>query len=210
MRHSSRIWIAIFILSMNAARAQITPSTTEGDQSRTRTVDKLMMFNESVDYERTLANGTLAPDKVWLGEHRILTGMTETALVKRMGSSYKVTEPLTSRTLDEHRAYLDDLNHQHADSMHYYILADIFYNRRLHGDFKVYEWGVQAVGRLRVYLHRSGQGVPFRTWLLHLTMDPVAPDTIEYRSGGEFTLFRAGDRSVEWQVTTNVVRVDAP
>ena len=88
-------------------------------------IPRLDMFDEGVDYRKTLLGGVLAPDRIDLVGSSVRVNQKEPALVDVLGPDFTILEIEKQRTLDEQWAYLRNLSSKHDDSMYYYILSDI-------------------------------------------------------------------------------------
>jgi hypothetical protein len=161
-------------------------------------------WEHSVDYRRALASETLAPDRVTVNGQAVSTALSEAALVKRLGSEYRVHEGWTARDAERQCQYLDSLARAHSNPMHYYILVDRLHER-LSGSFRICEWTVRGVGRLRAFLHRPNESATARVWLLHLVMSPVPETSVAYTRSGSLHVVRRGPPKVEWDTARNRV-----
>jgi len=181
------------------------------EQSSLENIPKLPIFRDLVDYREALAVETLAPDRVTIDTMQIRIGMAELKLVKLLGNTYVEHEKPEFRTKEKQWSYLHGLLQRNNNSMHYYILAELYYQKQLAGWFKVYTWHLEGVGELRSFLVSDKEEGPFRVYLLHLVLEPVAVDQVNYKMGVEgLHVVRKGVRLVEWDVDKNTVIIDGP
>ena len=172
-------------------------------------IPKLPMFDTPVDYKKTLMGGVLAPERIECGEATVRLRQSETDLTRALGTGYDVVEEERYRTREQQWEYLRALRTKNRDSMHYYILAHIYYDLQLSGWFKVHEWTLDDL-KIRAYLVRATEKATPRIWLLHLLPDSVPEDRVAYVEAEELTLTREGVRRVRWNVGTNTVVIDRP
>jgi hypothetical protein len=166
------------------------------------------MFGASVDYRESLRCGTLAPAGVVIDSVRVHTAMSEGQILEALRDNYGVKESETFRSCDQQWAYLRRMARQHDDSMHYYTISPIYYDRQLSGWFKVYDWRLEDL-LLRAYLWRPSETGQWRVWLIHADMDTLPSDRISYLESDHLALIRRGNRAVEWNVQRNEVIISS-
>lgn len=192
------LYLAFLIVAPGSGWAQKVPV----DQ-----IPKLIMFKEAVDYRETLRAGVLAPDKIEYEGLSARVYQLEPALVKALGKDYTVWETEQHRSREEQWAYLRNLFSKHDDSMHFYILSEIYYQLQLSGWFKVYEWTIFDL-TIRAYLMSPAESESARVWLLHLTCEPTPKENVSYAESESMVLIRLGECGVIWDVKTNMVSVN--
>jgi hypothetical protein len=169
-------------------------------------IPRLAMFESPVDYRESLRCGTLAPDAVVIDSVRIHTAMPEPQLLQALGDEYSLRELETFRSRHQQWDYLRRMASQHDDSMHYYIIAHIYYDRQLSGWFKVYDWRFEDV-LLRAHLWRPRETDSSRIWLIHAVMDTLSGEQVSYLEGDHLALIRRGRRVAKWDVQRNELMI---
>jgi len=172
------------VLALEFSWFIVSPATA-GDSSLAP-IDSIPKLSESFDlvsYKDIFIKGSLLPDKILWDTNVIRTGISETIVNDRLPDSFTVIEQVQSRTREQQWQFIRGLLLCNNYSMHYYILADIYYEKQLYGYFKTYEWVINGVGKLRVYLHAENEKDTYRVWLLRFILDAVSPDRMVYKKG---------------------------
>jgi hypothetical protein len=160
-----------------------------------------------VDYRRTLAAGTLVPERiVWRGR-AIIAGATEAGLRQAIGAPPSTTQDWQPRTALDQCEFLLSLLRRHPDSMHLYRYGELRL-REMAGEFRLLEWPLAGAGRVHAFLHRAGPGGDGRVYLLHFVPEPVAVEQVRRKPGRSQVFVRDGAVPIEWDIDTNRV-VDA-
>lgn len=194
-------WALLLCFTLN------TPSLSEDSLPVPMdSIPRLPETFELIDFKDALANGVLMPDRFSLDSVRVQTGMTESALLARLPDSNRVIGTPQERTREQQWQFIRELLAKNNYSMHYYIMASIYYDRQLSGSFKTDQWTIDGVGKLTVYLHDDGKD-GYLIWLLELEMEPISADQIEYKDKQANELVRSGSPEVIWNVRWNRVTV---
>jgi len=206
----SNVWhhtrLRLFLLGLIASLLYGGAGWCDDVQYSLEHIPKLPIFSSLIDYREALAAGTMAPDRVAIDSVQVRTGMTELKLVGSLGSTHVEYEKPEFRSKEEQWSYLNGLLQRNNNSMHYYILAELYYHRQMTGWFKVYMWHIEGVGELRIFFVSNREIGPFRVYLLHLKVEPVSVEQVNYKKGAEgLSLVRKGKRLVEWDVDRNTV-----
>ncbi len=162
-----------------------------------------------VDYQKEFACGTLAPDKILIGDQTIQTGQTESGLIRKLGSDYTVLEPATWRSKLEDANYVGELMAAYAITMHFYILADL-QRDGADGWFKVLEWSSPEWGLIRAYLRAERETGPYTARLLHLELNKVPREKIKRGTGERTTWVRPGPPMIIWNIDRNIIVIKQP
>jgi hypothetical protein len=172
-------------------------------------VPKLHIFRDCVDYKNAIARETLAPDHIIVHNGRIDTGMSEKEIIDILGAEYKIIEKYNYRTKKQQREFLNLLLSSNDNSMHYYILAHVFYDLQLQGWFKIYEWQICDVriwAFLVLQLKCFKIGPPF-VWLFHVTMTPTEENNVKYLKADSLILVRHGQCDIIWNASSNTLQI---
>jgi len=172
--------------------------------------DRVPQLSESfelLDYKELCAGGTLLPDRISRDTAAITVGMPETILEGYLPDSSEFVSTTQSRTREQQWQFIRDLLARNNFSMHYYILASIYYDKQLYGWFKEYEWYLDGIGRIRVHLHAPEQQDGYRIWLLQLVLDSIVKDSLMYKQPPGLVLVRTGERPLEWNIDENRVTI---
>jgi hypothetical protein len=164
---------------------------------------------QSVDYEKALASETLAPDRINVNGKVVRVGATEMYLIGALGTSSTVVEDWMQRTAPQQCEYVLDLLRNHPNSMHLYKLKKLQLDM-MSGLFRVSEWELSGIGRLRAFFHKSPATNAEASYLYYLTLIPTAPGNVERSRGPGYVLTRKGAPIVKWDVRTNVVSIVHP
>ena len=157
--------------------------------------------------EETVASGTLLPDRFNWDSLSLRTGMYETDFNSSIPDSTLVCEKPELRSREEHWKFIRELLWKNNYSMHYYILADIYYDKQLHGWFRKCEWSIDGIGKLIIYLHSEKEQEKYRVWLLQLVLDPVPPKSVKYTHAPGLSVIRLGEPEMHWDFDKNQVFV---
>ncbi len=163
-----------------------------------------MMFDGFADYWGTISWGVLAPDRIKVNGSLARVHQAEPALIKVLGPEFAVFEKEEFRTREDQWSYLRKISRNNNNSMHYYIIADIYYDLHLSGWFKVFEWTIGDLS-IKAFLFREDQSKTPRVWLLHLKPDSSAEATIHETGPEGQILVREGDRELQWTLSNNSV-----
>lgn len=186
----------------------ITPSLS-GDSLLTPidSIPKLPESFELVDYKAVFTGGTLLPDRITVDSISLATGMLEAGIPKRLRDSIEVGEEPHQRTRKEQWEFVRGLLAQNNSSMHYYILADVYYNKQLDGWFKTRKWVLKGIGVLHIHLHAGKESGPYRAWLLRMILDPLPQQQVQYKQDPRLVLVRPGHPEVRWDINRNRVAI---
>jgi hypothetical protein len=173
-------------------------------------VDSIPKLPESfdfIDYKSVMSGGTLMPDRIEWNSVSIRTGTVESSFRSGLPESTVVVGDVQQRSREQQWQFIRELLAASNYSMHYYILAGIYYDEQLGGWFETIDWLIDSVGSLCIHLHSNKENGPYRVWLLQLTLDPVSPERVAYAGGPGFVLVRSGKPEVTWDVNKNRVAI---
>ena len=170
-------------------------------------IPKLMELFEFRNYKETVASGTLLPDRFNWDSLSLRTGMYETDFNSSIPDSTLVCEKPELRSREEHWKFIRELLWKNNYSMHYYILADIYYDKQIHGWFRKCEWSIDGIGKLIIYRHSEKEQEKYRVWLLQLVLDPVPPKSVKYTHAPGLSVIRLGEPEMHWDIDKNQVFV---
>jgi len=166
-------------------------------------------FELGTDYKQTLASGVLLPDRIDWNDRSIRIGSSENALWDIIPDTLEYEKDYSLRTREQQWQYLRELLTANNYSMHYYILADIYYDKQLTGEFCTYTWRIDGIGQLRVHLHNKVRTQNhYKIWLLELVMDSVSLQDVDYTNSQDLTVIRSGEPAIEWNVSKNRLTID--
>lgn len=160
----------------------------------------------AVNYERTFASGTLAPERIVFHGKFIRPGMSQRQIDRILGTEARVAEDWHERTSQAQCEYLLTVLRDHPDSMHLYKLGELKW-KKMSGAFRVDEWRIPGVGSLRAFVHRSSARDADASYLYHLTFEASPPDAVQRKKGRRNVLVRLGAPRIEWDIDTNQVVV---
>ena len=188
----------------------VTISMISGHAQRSYDMtSKLHIFRDGVDYKNALARETLAPDLIIFHDGQIKTGMSERQIIETLGSDFKIIEKYNYPTRKQQRVYLNFLLSSNDNSMHYYILADVFYDQKLEGWFRIYEWEISDVKiwAFVVLQVKWFKISPPAVWLLHAAMTPVEDSNVKYIKSDSLILIRHGLCDIRWNASSNTLQI---
>ena len=183
----------------------VVPLSLANDSTLTplEQIPKLPESFDLADYKQLFAGGTLLPDRVTWDTISIRVGMSETGLKSCLPDSGRFEMSTQARTRREQWAILREILAHANYSMHYYILAGIYYDQQLSGWFREYRWTLDGVGDLTVHLHSEDPDGGYRVWLIQLPLVPTGVENLTYQPPPGLVLVRSGDRPVEWNIDRN-------
>jgi hypothetical protein len=155
-------------------------------------------------YPVSLAQETLCPDKVVLGDVAIRTGQHEAALLRKLGAASRVIEDTHQQSADSSIVYFRRLILSHPNTSYYYTLSQL---QRLSGWFRVLEWDLPDSARLRVYLQSPERRGPRVAQLLELDLPRVPLDSVSFVPWRPDLLVRRGRPSVTWDLGRGILTV---
>jgi len=161
---------------------------------------------QSVNYERAFASETLAPDRLSVNQRTLRLGATEKHLNAVLGVTSTVVEDWKPRTAPQQCEYLLELLREHPNSMHLYKLKKLQL-AMMSGMFRISEWQLSGIGRLRVFFHKSAAANAEASYLYYLTLSPISAGQVARSRGPTYVLTREGIPIVKWDVSTNVISV---
>jgi len=146
---------------------------------------------QSINYERAFASETLAPDRVSVNQKTLRLGATEKSLNSVLGASSTVVEDWKPRTAPQQCEYLLALLREHPNSMHLYRLKKLQLEM-MSGMFRVSEWQLSGIGRLRAFFHKPSATDAEASYLYYLTLSPTSPGKVVRSRGRAYVLTREG------------------
>ena len=196
------------LLSICAVLLITVGAGTAADSTRLPldSIPKLSESFELGDYKMIAQSGTLFPDKIGWDSVWLKTGMRDDKLVPHMPDSL-THEKGVYRTRDQQFQFIRELLYKNNFSMHYYILADIYYHRQLFGWFKTYVWPIAGVGRALFHLQAGSETGTYTVWLIELQLEPISADSVVFTQGDTLAVTREGNPRVEWNIDRNAVAI---
>jgi hypothetical protein len=192
----ARILSVIFLLTLI-----ITPAGHAEELTPLEEIPKLLMFDRFASYDGAIYNGDLIPDRITRGEGIVHTGHSLKRLTAVLGDDYTVVEDV-QRTRAEQWAFLRNYLRKRNDSMHYYALCGLYYDRQLQGRFQVLEWQLCDL-KILAYMHADGEKDTPRVYLLEVDYPYDEEAEVEYLPGEGNRLKRHGKCVLIWNVDNN-------
>lgn len=156
------------------------------------------------DYKRELAVGAIPPDRVRIGDTLVLTGMTESALLKALGETYGKSEPAAKRTKAESDQFISGLMQANATTTHYYRLLEL---AGMEGWFKAMEWDYPW-GTLKAFLKTVKEKGTYRVYLIHTTLKGLSVDSVKLKNiGKDLVAIASSTPLIEWNTSRNILTI---
>lgn len=192
-RHTAGVLLLLFSL---ASAEETAPVPIEQ-------IPKLPESFQFIDYRDLLAGGTLLPDRVSFDSIAIQTGQSDAHIRAVLPDSAAIAINEVARTREQQWEFLRSMLYHNNYSMHYYMLAGLYYDRQLYGWFKTYEWRVAGTGVICVHLNRAEENDRYRVWLIEMSLDAIPRDSVRYESPPAQTVVRNGDTIITWKLDKN-------
>jgi hypothetical protein len=158
----------------------------------------------AVNYEQAFASETLVPDQISVNSEILRPGGSEERLSRAIGAKSNIIENPVERSDSQQCDYLLELLRNHPNSMYLYRIKKIQLEH-LSGIFRVAEWELPQVGKLRVYFYRSSKDTAEKSYLFLLSLNSTSVRDVKREPGSDYVLSRAGASQIHWNVDTNSI-----
>lgn len=160
----------------------------------------------SVNHERALASETLIPDQISLNGKILRLGVTEEKLSRAIGANSVMIENPVERTDAQQCDYLLQLLRDHPNSMYLYRIKKMQL-QHMSGIFRVTEWTLTGIGKLRAFLHSPSEGATGKSYLFLLTLNSTSIRDVKRQPGSDYVLVRPSAGQISWNVQTNSITI---
>lgn len=160
----------------------------------------------SVNHERALASETLIPDQISFNGKVLRPGVTEEKLSRAIGANSITIENSAERNDAQQCDYLLQLLRDHPNSMFLYRIKKMQL-QHMSGIFRVAEWTITGVGKLRVLLNSPSKDAPDKSYLFLLTLNSTSIHDVKRQPGSDYVLVRPGAGQISWNVETNSITI---
>jgi len=163
----------------------------------------------SVNYEQAFASETLIPDQISVNGEILRPGVSEESLRRAIGAKSNVIENSVERSDSQQCDYLLALLRGHPNSMYLYRIKKIQLEH-MSGIFRVAEWELPQVGKLRVFFYKSSKETAEKSYLFLLTLNSTSVRDVKREPGSDFVLSRSGANRIHWNVDANSITLSTP
>jgi len=157
-----------------------------------------------MNYPATFAQESFCPDRIVIGQISIRTGNHEAALVRKLGSGYRVLVDAHAQTPDSSTTYFRRVILEYPNTLRYYAVSGL---QGLGGWFRLLAWDLPDLARLKVHLRAESRDGPYVACLLDLALAPTSPDSVYHAPGNARLLVRPGSPGATWDLARNVVTI---
>jgi hypothetical protein len=158
----------------------------------------------SVNYEHAFASETLIPDQISMNGEIFRPGASEERLSRAIGAKSNIVENAVQRSETQQCGYLLELLRDHPNSMYLYRIRRIQL-QHMSGVFRVAEWQVPGIGKLRAFLCSPSKNAAEVSYLFLLTLNPTSMRDVKRHPGADYVLIRSGAGRINWNVDANSI-----